>query len=777
MSIFSDAELTVTVTVDDGVDQENNNTQEEPFLAIEDVIALEEALTAYDDEPKEQIAEAEVLKDKQPKVKQTEVQLPAVKEVSSQSSQLNFVYIVILLVFIALLYLLLKLRKKLQKAQEKEFVCEEQLQNALMKIEAKEKIISHLSYEFRTPMNSIVGLTHLVLESDLPKQQKAYIQKIEKSSKQLIALVDDVVDLSKIKSGKTQLDRSEFNINDIITYTLDTNTIAAQKHNVTLALDIAKDVPSKIVGDSVRLGQVLINLVSHSIETITNGYIEIFVDVVETYNDRVRLQFRIVENGKKLQERTSTQKEGFGISIAQDYIEMMGGRIKTVPTHNGLNSFVFELYFGLRDGQNKRQYRLPSKKLLNKNILIVEPSNRNAIQLIKFFGYFHYKTKVISSFEDVMFDEDLNYENGSKYHIVVINQHAMSEYGIKKIQEFKKRSPQMKVVLINELYSEIEEKYSEMLTIDATLKMPATQQSVLNLIITLYVNKNLDKRSRKKTIKDKLRVLKNKKVLLVEDNEINQKVIAELLISIGVELTCVSDGKEALEYVDKGVMFDLILMDLNMPNIDGYEAAKKIRINPLFNAIPIIAISGDTADEVKTKALESGMQAYLSKPLDVEKFYHLLYKYFKAQKSDFAPSKKFVAEVEKQETPKKEFKKFVNLDEEVFTPAYGLKRCHGDKEFYKTILQEFIELYNTAPTQLFDLCREKKFKEARHLAMDIKDVSLNIGAYKVYESAASMEYELEKGARGNYKEHISHFAKALQEGFFEIKKYLKTLTS
>jgi CheY-like chemotaxis protein/HPt (histidine-containing phosphotransfer) domain-containing protein len=564
-----------------------------------------------------------------------------------------------------------------------------------------------------------------------------------------------------MRSGKLQLEESEFNINDIISYTLDTNALQAQKNNVVLSLDIAKDVPSKIVGDSLRLGQVLINLVTHGIEHIRDGHIEIFVDVLQKYKDRIVLQFKIIESGQRDEYVASAQKEGFGISIAQEYLEMMGSNFQVNKIESDMLSDIFDLNFALKDGQNKRQYRLPSKKFLNKNILIVEPSNRNAISLIKFFGYFHYKIKVISSFEDVMFDEDLNYENGSKYNIIVINQTAVSEYGVKKIHEFKKRSPNIKVVLINELYSGLEEKLIQALQVDGFLKMPATQQSVLNLIVNLYVAKRGDKNSSHKTIKDKLRSLKNKKVLLVEDNKINQKVIAELLDSVGIELTSALDGEEALRYVENGIRFDLILMDLNMPNIDGYEAALKIRQNSFFNDVAIIAISGDVGQEIAQKALNSGMQAYLSKPLNVDKFYHLLYKYLQAKEIKIKTSKK----IDKKEMH--------GLKEEIFVPSSGLKQCHGDKEFFYTILQEFLDLYTQAPTTLLQLCYDNEFKKARHLAMDIKDVALNIGAYKVYESAASMEYEFEKGQRGNYKEHINHFAQNLQDAFFEIKKYLK----
>jgi len=283
------------------------------------------------------------------------------------------------------------------------------------------------------------------------------------------------------------------------------------------------------------------------------------------------------------------------------------------------------------------------------------------------------------------------------------------------------------------------------------------------MITELYVTKNLDKRSRKKKTKDKIKELTDKKILIAEDNELNHKVIKGLLSHTTIELTFVKNGREALELLNNDIKFDLILMDINMPILGGYEATAEIRKNKKYDNIPIFALSADITDEAVKKSIESGMQGHISKPIIVDVFYKKIF-------DTLSKPTKYT----NKKIPQKELKQEDSSFEEL-SVSIGLERCENDQKFYKLILKDFKKMYANSSHKLEKLCKEMNFKEARHMAMDIKDVALNIGAYNLCESAATMEYEFEKGSRSKWRELITLYSKNLNKLFRDIDKYLQDI--
>ena len=632
--------------------------------------------------------------------------------------------------------------------------------------------MSHVSHELRTPMTAIMGLTHLVLESELTKLQKDYILKIESSSEHLLNLINDILDVSKIQAGELKLEKSEFNINDIFEYVFSVNAMNAKRNATTFSMDVALDIPSKVVGDSLRLGQVLINLIGNAVKFTHDGEVSLSVRKVSAVSDTIKLEFSVIDTGIGMTEEQvnnifnsyyqaeeSTSREfggtGLGLAISKELVEMMGGEIKVSSEKGVGTTFTFSVVLKLKDPENKRYYRLPSSSMLNKKILIVDSSNKNVISLIKSLGYFNYKTNAIPSFEESVI------ENQIKFDIVIINQYNLTKQAVNAIYAMKK-SMNTKLVVLNEIYSGLNKDILGDISIDAYLQVPSTQQSVLNMIVDLYVSKNLDKRSRKTSMKDKLKVMSKKKILIAEDNDVNQKVILGLLSQTGIELTFVDDGHEALDLVKKDIHFDLVIMDINMPKMNGYEAAREIRKTSKYNSLPILALTGDVTDEAVSKARESGMQGHISKPIIIDIFYKKIFDALNAKTIDLVNHEKIEFQKEHKDDGYNEL-----------SISVGLARCEGDKEFYKSILKDFKSMYINSAISLEELCNNKSFKEARRMSMDIKDVALNIGAYNLCESAAGMEYEFEKGERSNWRELISYYENILNILFKDIDKYLK----
>jgi len=706
-------------------------------------------------------------------VQKTQPEIEKLKPKKTNYTIWQLLFVITFLLLIIIFIFLLKIRRENEKYINQLMINDEKFKYLNQKMVQKEKFVSHASHELRTPMTSIIGLTQLVLEDNLSPVQKDYIQRIKSSSKNLLSIVNDILDFSKIQAGELKLEKIEFNINDVFEYVLNIISLQAKNNNIDIQINIDKDVPSHIIGDSLRLEQVLINLLGNSVKFTKNGKIFLSVKKQEMYGDSISLEFIVADTGIGMtdaqakgifqsysQASESTSREfggtGLGLSITKELVQMMNGKIKVESTKGVGTTFTFDIKFKIKDINNKRQYRLPSSNCLNKKVLLIDFSNEEVKQLVEKFAYFKYKTYLVSSFEELKLDDDILYD------IIIVEESQLNKNTIAKIKklQFKYKS---KIVILSEFFSN-NDKNIQNLAIDAYLKIPFTQQSVLNMITELYVLDDFSDISKKDRLKNRLKSYTGKKILVAEDNELNHKVIRGLFEQTGLDLTFAVDGEEALNLVRKDIDFSLILMDINMPKLNGYEVTKEIRKNQKYNKIPILALSADVGEEFIEKALSSGMQGHISKPITVEIFYQ-----------------KIIDALNKKEIDKKRFNKTKNYitkepsdNSEELLISIGLGRCNYDKDFYISILKDFKIMYLKSSSDIENLCKNQKFKEARHKAMDIKDIAINIGAYNLAEFAAAMEYEFEKGLRSNWQELINRYSINLDKLIKEIDKYLDT---
>ncbi|MFK5938098.1 MAG: ATP-binding protein [Sulfurimonas sp.] len=677
-----------------------------------------------------------------------------------------------LLLFLSIV-IILKYKRNKETYNNKNIVLEEKFNQLDNEIKNKEKFLSHASHELRTPMTAIMGLTHLVLENELPKFQREYIQKIDDSAQHLIHIINDILDISKMQAGELTLEKKEFNLNDIFDYILNITSMQVKNNNIDINLQVDKDIPSHIIGDSLRLGQVLINLLANAVKFTKDGEVSLNVKQIDNFGDITSLEFTVADTGIGMnanqledifqsfsQASTATSRKfggtGLGLSISKQLVEIMGGNIHVKSEEGVGTQFIFTIPFSLKDSKDKRQYRLPSVELLEKKILLVDSINKNVISLIQAFRYFKYTTHSIPSFEEVALGNDFDFD------IVIINQNKLTKLAISKLQNFyNKEKKHPKIVILSELHNSLSENILKELTISAYLKTPFTQQSILNVITELYAARSeKSNKSEKINPKDKLKTLHSKKILVAEDNTLNHKIIQGLLKGTGIELTFVENGKEAVYLISKDVKFDLILMDINMPIMNGYEATKQIRKHQKYNSISILAFTADVMKESIQQALKSGMQGHITKPIIIDIFYNKIYDTL--QTVSLGNTLETTTSLAKKE-------EYENLSIQA-----GLERCKDDKELYIRLLDNFKVMYESSTQKLNNLCIQEQFKEARAMLKKIKDVSLNIGAYNVCESAAAFEYECEKGPRGNSKSFSSTLDDSLTSLFTDIAHFNKT---
>ncbi len=714
-----------------------------------------------------EVFENAVAKPVQVKISKPISELP----IESNSFLYKLLFLLSLVVIGILLGVVFLLKREKEEYSNTHIITNAKLDQLNTQMQEKEKFLAHTSHELRTPMTSIIGLTHLVLESKLSSVQKDYIQIIQSSSENLLNIINDILDISKINAGELQIEKAEFNINDILEYVLNTISIQAKNNHINISMNIQNDVPSRIVGDSLRLGQVLINLLSNSVKFTKDGDVTLNVQKIATYGDSLTLEFSVSDTGIGMSEiqvehifevysqadKTISRKfggTGLGLAISKQLVEMMNGKINVRSEKGVGTTFTFSITFKIKDSDNKRQYRLPSSTLLNKRVLIVESSNKSVISLIRTLGYFNYKTHSIPSFEEAVLEENIEFD------IVIINQVKLTKFAINKLKEMQ-NIKRYKIVVLSELYSGISSNSLKELKIDAYLKTPFTQQNILNMIVELYVTKKTSSSNKKGTNKDKLKNIGAKKILVAEDNEVNHKVIKGLLADTKIELTFVTDGYQVLEKLKEKQNFNLILMDINMPKLDGYQTTLEIRKNESYNKIPILALTADVTDDAIAKSFSLGMQGHIAKPIIIDLFYKKIYDILKKPIIENSLS-----------SPKKILNKSNNELEEL-SASIGLKRCNDDKDFYKSILKDFKVRYANSASTIEQLCLDSDFKQARKLAVDIKDISLSIGAYNLCESASMMEYEFEKGSRSNWKKLIGFYSISLNKLFKDLDNYLK----
>ena len=705
------------------------------------------------------------------KIVKKEIKEKPVVVTEPQNFKLRNIIIVLLiigLIIVALLIIIiLVLMHKISVLKNKNETMSFELSNKNRKLQSKEKMLSHVSHELRNPIASVMGLSQLILENELPTFQKENVQNIEQSAEKALEIIDDILNISKINAGELRIENREFNINSMIEHVLSSTYLQAKQNNIDITLEVENGVPANIIGDSLRLGQVLVNLLSNAIKFSKNGNINLKIRKKETLAQSIILEFSVIDDGigmtqeqlEKIfksysQAEISTSREfggtGLGLLISKELVEKMGGTIKVRSQKDVGTTFVFTIEVKVFDIDNNRHYHLPSKNYLNKTILIVENSNKNVIALLRAFRYFRYKTHVVPSLDTDMIN------NTMKYDVIVINQAQINEKSIENLQKmhFKNRA-KTKIILTTYRFTKIDDKLMSKLDISGFLKIPFTQQNVLDTLIGMYGAKEPTTGVDVNTTKEKIKEIPLKKILVAEDNKLNHKVLANLLEKTGADISFVTNGQEVINLIKKGNKFNLILMDLEMPIVNGYDAAIEIRKDETNNCIPIIALSAKAEQEAKDKAFAVGMQGYITKPIILDDFYQKIYD---------ALSNKLELNIDKNVKKEDEESELATLKE--------LGKFEGEKDFYKSLLRDFQTMYANSAESFNNMIREKKYKDAIMLARDLKDVSLNIGAYSVCESVASLEYELERQEYPKILKAFQDFEAHLFRLLSEIELYL-----
>ncbi|MEA2111896.1 MAG: ATP-binding protein [Campylobacterota bacterium] len=538
---------------------------------------------------------------------------------------------VIVAVFLLLLVKFLKSRKQIMQLQQQRNDLE-----AMMK--HKDTIFAKNIHELRTPIHGVLGMTHLLQESDIATAYTSSLDKIRLSANRMLQLVNDLLDLSKLEAQRVEIEHIEFNIDDVLETLSDSIGIEANKKGLDFLYKIENGLIKHYIGDPLRLSQILLNLTSNAIKFTDEGGVYVKIREIDRQDNMATIEFEVEDSGIGLsheqqntmfslfsQSDKSTSRiyggSGLGLAICKELVELMDGDIsyKKVPDGNGVK-FFFNIKLQILNPQEKRIYRLPSKKMMYKRAVVIDENQKNADLLMHKLEYFHYDVLTMTSLVDVIKDD-------IPFDILLLDETQLNENAISYLDSIRE-AYNAKIILIETLYRKMKNSKVEF-RFDYRIIKPFTQQRIMDMVIDIYTNvpKTAYKRRLRDSVKEELAHLPPSKILLTEDNEINQKVILGLLKNAPIEVVVANNGLEALDALREHSDIALILMDLSMPIMDGYAAAKNIRKMTSYSEVPIVALSANLMSDEKEKIAKVGMQEYLPKPFEMDKFYDLLIRY------------------------------------------------------------------------------------------------------------------------------------------------------
>ncbi len=589
-----------------------------------------------------------------------------------------------------------------------------------------------------------------ILKNSNDRPMEKVLEQVTQEENALLGRTHDLIDFLRLKSKKVEINNELFNLNNVLNELAGSVCANHQGSPIELIFEVDNSIPKTFIGDSLNLGQIFNNILDYSFSQTIKGEIKLDISIFQTFEDKTQLQFQIQDTSEGMDAQAldklfiptyneeTKEYAGLGLFVAQQLIELMGGEITVQSFLNKGTHFTFVLPLKIADVNNRRNYRLPAKNLTTKKVFIVDTNYSSALAIKKMFAYFRHDVTVFSK-EQFSMKKPI----WKQYDIIAIDEELLSPKVVENIKVLKTKK-ELKVVGLNSLLrTKKSTPYGDV--IDMQLIKPLNQGRVFDLIVDLYridINQaqieteseveSEDSKAETKTIqiyKEPIPEAKNisreqfanfdgVKLLIVEDNLINQKVLTTILDQSGIDISIANNGEEALLMVtDDKVVYDMVLMDINMPVMDGYTATAYIRAIGKFSDLPIVAFTALVLESEVQKMFNAGMNAFLSKPLNIGKLYTAFDMFIGANQSE--------KPVDKQPS-----KVAIKLDE--IDIKEGIRYANGDEALYVEVLKEFIEYYGETGELLQTLILEHRFEQIKMICLDMKGLTGAIGAHDMF---------------------------------------------
>ncbi len=608
----------------------------------------------------------------------------------------------------------------------------------------KSYFIANMSHEIRTPMNAIIGFSYLALKTGLNKRQHYYLDKIRSSAQTLMDVINDILDFSRIEAGKLEIANAPFSLDEVYENLANFTMVKAEEKGISLDFRRDHHVPDSLVGDSLRLSQVLINLVGNAIKFTEQGGIVVSVELEQRENDRVWLDFNVSDTGIGIEEeqiprlfsaftqldQSTTRRyggSGLGLSICRHLVHLMGGEIEVRSVPGEGSTFSFHLPFAI-DTQSDRSWTL-EPDLRGLRVLLVDDDPSDLEIISEHLASFTFDVSTATSAAEALGQLRQADADGQPFELVLMDWRMPGITGVEAGQEIKQGDGLQHVpavILITAHGREEIMRQAEVVGLDGFLIKPVSPSTLFDTVIQV-LNKGVSKAGR--AVAMDMQQLSGQ-VLLVEDNLVNQQVAQEIMAEMGLEVDIVGNGGDAIDALQDRD-YDLVLMDIQMPDMDGYETTKLIRSKLGLEKLPIIAMTAHAMSGERERCLAAGMNEHVPKPINPLHLFATLSRWLKVIHK--LPQATTIAD-------------YVSLPDNLpgIDLRWGLERIGGNKRLFIKLLREFAVNHSNAVGFIEQKLAQGNRDDARRELHTLKGVAGNIGARILQQEAGNLERMLEQ---------------------------------